>query len=119
MCIASTNWEGDLPGPSIISSPGLVLAEHVAHRAANLAHRAAFLQRLAQDGQQVVGPAGALADLLQPALDQLLVAVGLERVQPLDLLALGLRVDAEDVGHLGIASSTNLLTPTTMSWPIR
>ena len=43
----------------------LVVAEHVAHRPAHLADRAAVLQRLAQHRQHVVGPAGALADLLQ------------------------------------------------------
>ena len=48
-------------------------------------------------GQQVVGPARGLAQLLEPAVGELLVAVGLERLQALDLLALGLRVDAQDV----------------------
>src|SRR4051795_6680466 len=75
----------------------LVLAEDVAHRPTDLAHRARVLQRLADVGHEVVGAAGDLAQLLQAPVGQRLVAIGLERLQPLDLGALGLGIDAEDV----------------------
>src|SRR5215212_2127296 len=78
----------------------LVSAEHVAHRAADLAHRGAVLQRLADRRQQVAVAACRLSQLLEPGVDELLVAVRLERLQPLDLLALGLGVDAQQVRHL-------------------
>ena len=42
-------------------------------------------------------PAATCAQLLEPLVHALLVAVGLELLQPLDLLALGLRVDAQDL----------------------
>src|SRR3954454_378228 len=75
----------------------LVLAEDVAHRPTDLAHRARVLQRLADAGHEVVGAAGDLAQLLQAPVGQRLVAIGLERLQPLDLGAFGLGIDTEDV----------------------
>ena len=52
------------------------------------------------DGSRLSVPRAAVAQLLEAPLDELLVAVGLERRQALDLLALGLRVDAQQVGDL-------------------
>src|SRR5215208_6276112 len=43
----------------------LVLAEDVTHRPAHLAHRARVLQRLADVGDEVVGAARGLAQLLE------------------------------------------------------
>ena len=65
-----------------------VVAEHVAHRAADLAERAAVLERASQDREHVVGSAGAIANLVQAPRHQLGVAIGLERRQPCDLLML-------------------------------
>ena len=82
---------------------GLVLAEDVAHRAADLADRARGPCSAARiGGQQVLVAAGGLAQLLEALVDQLLVAVRLERLQALDLRALGLGVDAQDVLDLGV-----------------
>ena len=47
-------------------------------------------------------PVGRLAQLVQPAVDQLLVAVGLERLQALDLAALGRGIDAQRVLDLDV-----------------
>ena len=52
------------------------------------------------NGTRLSLPRAALAQLLEALLDERLVAVGLERRQPLDLLALGLGVDAQQVGDL-------------------
>src|SRR5205085_6334828 len=79
----------------------LVLAVHVLHRAAHLSHRAPVLQGLSQDGQQVVGAARCVSDLREPGLHDGGVAVGLERLQSLELLALGLWIDSENVWNLG------------------
>src|ERR1700722_350411 len=65
-----------------------VLAEYVLHRAAHLAKRGTVLQRLADGGQQVIGAPCSLAQLIQALVHELLVAVGLERLQPSDLFAL-------------------------------
>src|SRR6185312_4502357 len=78
----------------------LISAEHVAHRAADLAHRRAVLERLADRRQQVLAAARGGAQLLEAAVHEHLIAVRLERLQAVDLLALGLRVDAQQVGHL-------------------
>jgi hypothetical protein len=51
--------------------------------------------------EQVGGPARALAHLLEAARDEVLIAIGLERLQPRNLLALRLGVDAKDVLDLG------------------
>src|SRR5437763_563004 len=64
------------------------------------AARAAVPQPLAQRRQQSPAPAGALDDLLEPPLHQRLVAVGIECLQPLELGAFGLGIDAQDVLHL-------------------
>src|SRR5215212_6456221 len=95
------------PSPSRPAAPralrlGLVLAEDVPHRAADLPDRARVLERLADRRQEVLVTAGGAAQLLQPLVGELLVAALLERLQPLDLLALGLRVDAQDVLDLGV-----------------
>src|SRR3954454_17760753 len=74
-----------------------VLAEDVLHRAADLAHRGAVAQGVLDEGQEVLGALGRVAQLFQASLDLLLVAVGLEPLEPLDLLVFGLGVDAQDV----------------------
>src|SRR4051794_12844600 len=84
------------------SVAGLVLAEDVAHRAAGLAERGPVAQGVVQDGQQVVAPLRRVADLLQTLVDELLVALGLERLQALDLRVLGGRVDAQGLGDLRV-----------------
>src|SRR5213595_1197136 len=104
--------------PSAVLITRLVLPEHVAHRPADLAHRSPVVQRVVDERQEVVLALGRVAQLLQPPLDQLGVAVGLERLQPLDLVALGLRIHAQRLGH-PTSSVTYLLTPTTMSCPWR
>src|ERR1700722_14504714 len=78
----------------------LVLPEHVAHRAARLTHRAAILERLPQDRQQVVAPPRALADLLEAPLHEWEVAIGLESLQAVHLMTLGGGIDTQGVGHL-------------------
>src|SRR5258707_15318610 len=52
-----------------------VLAEDVLHRGADLADRAAVLQRLADRRQEVVRAARDVAQLLQAQRDELLVAL--------------------------------------------
>src|SRR4051795_9959008 len=79
-----------------------VLPEDVLHRAAHLAERAAVLEGLADRREQVPASARGLAQLLQALRDELLVAAGLESRQTLELLALGLRVDAQQVRHLHV-----------------
>ena len=60
-------------------------------------------------------PFGGLAQLLEPLVHGVLVAVGLERLQPLDLLALGLGVHAQDldvvhlVGHVLVHAHHDVL----------
>src|SRR5512132_1555864 len=89
--------------PPIASSDRrLIGAEDVLHGAAHLAHRAAIAQGGLDRRQQAAGAARDLAQLLQPALDEIVVAVGLERLQARHLLALGLGVDAQQVGHLDV-----------------
>src|SRR5215213_4311801 len=56
----------------------LVSAEDIAHRAADLAHRGAVLERLSDRRKQVVAAAGGVAQLLEARVDELLVAVRLE-----------------------------------------
>src|SRR5271166_1036630 len=85
-----------------ISERRRVLPEHVLHRAADLAQRAAVLERRADRRQQVLAAASALAQLLQALLDDDLVALGLERRQALQLQALGLGIDPQQVGHLDV-----------------
>ena len=53
-------------------------------------------------GSRLSRAARGLAQLLQALLDELLVAVGLERLQALELLALGLGVDAQEVRDLDV-----------------
>ena len=60
----------------------------------------AVLQGLADHGHEVLGAARGGAELLQALLDQRAVARGLEGGQALELLALGLGVDAQQVRHL-------------------
>src|SRR5438445_1996284 len=73
-----------------------VLAEHVAHRPAHLAERAAVLQCRADRQEEVARTARHLAQLLQVLLDERLVAVGLEGAQAFHLQPLGLGVDAQE-----------------------
>src|SRR5437762_1727963 len=77
-------------------------SDHVPHRPAHLAHRAAVAQRVMDERQQVVFFPGRVAQPGQPPLDQLVVAVGLEGLEPFDLIALGLRIDAQRLGHLDV-----------------
>src|SRR5581483_9670295 len=84
-------------GSGIALQRRLIVAEHVAHRAAHLAHRGAVLQRLPDPRQQVLGAAGGLAQLLEPRLHELLVAACLELLQARDLGVLAGLVDLEDV----------------------
>src|SRR5436853_5399000 len=79
-----------------------VLAEDVAHRAADLTERAAVLQCRSDRREQVGRAARGLAQLLEALLDERLVAVDLERAQALDLQALGLGIDAKQVGDLRV-----------------
>src|ERR1700691_4320454 len=86
-----------LPGDAAVAMGGRserrrVLAEDVLHRAAGLAERAAILQGLADRGQQVLAAARHLAQLLQAALHERLVAVGLEGGEARELFALGLGI---------------------------
>src|SRR5918995_4071563 len=85
-----------------LSGGRLVLAEDVAHRAADLAHRAGVLQRLPDREEQVLVPATRGSQLLEPPLGQSLMAATLERLPALDLLALRLRVDAQDLLDLDV-----------------
>src|SRR5205807_269797 len=80
-------------------------------RAAHLAQRGAGLQSLPQHRQQVAGPRSRLADLFEAAVDERLITVRLERLQPLDLLALRLGIDAQDVGNLDLAVLDELVHP--------
>ena len=76
----------------------LVLAEDVAHRVADLADRGAVAQRVLDRVEQVAVAARDLAQRLEARSSTSFgVAVGLERGQALELAALGLRVDAQDV----------------------
>ena len=53
-------------------------------------------------GQQVVRALGGAPQLLEALVGELLVAVGLERLQALELVALGLGVDAQDLLDLDV-----------------
>src|SRR3954447_1885759 len=75
----------------------LVLAELLAHDAAHLADRGVRLQGRADRLEQVAAAVGDRAQLFEPGLQLVVVAVLLEGRQPLDLLGLGFRVDAKDV----------------------
>src|SRR4051794_16498860 len=75
----------------------LVLAEFVAHDAADLADRGVRLERGADRLEQVARPARRLAKIVEPPPELVLVAVLLERLQALDLLLFGLRVYPEDL----------------------
>src|SRR3954468_16540087 len=79
-----------------------VLAELVAHHAADLAERGAGLERGAQRLEQIALAAADLAQLLEPAADRVLIAVRLELLQPRHLLVLGLGVDAQDLDVLHV-----------------
>src|ERR1700722_16926354 len=102
MCSAMTNSKNATAGGTArpYSERRRVRAEHVLHRRAHLADRAAVLQRLADRRQQVLRAASRLAQLLKATLDEREVALGLEPREPIELFALGLRVDAEQIGHL-------------------
>src|SRR6187549_4188955 len=77
--------------------PAAVLAEDVAHRAADLADRGAGGERGADRVQQVALAAGDVAQLVEALLDAGLIAGFLEGPQAGELSPLGLGVDAEDV----------------------
>src|SRR5829696_5919578 len=92
-----------------------VLAELVAHHAADLAQAGALLERSAHRDEQVLAAAACGAQLLEPGSHRLLVAVGLERLEALELLALGLRVHTQDlhlvdrVGHVLVHPDDDVL----------
>src|SRR5829696_5592488 len=75
----------------------VVLAEHLAHDAADLADRGLLGQGVADRVEQVPVGLGGLAELAELGLQLLVVAVRLELLQPVDLLLLRLRVDAQDL----------------------
>src|SRR5258708_36789725 len=77
-------------------------AEDVLHGPAHLSERCGVLRRLADRGQQVLAAAGRLPQLLETSRHESLVAVGLELLQATNLLALGLRVDAEQIRNLDV-----------------
>src|SRR5205823_8774116 len=79
-----------------------VAPEHVLHRATHLSQGAAVLERLADGGEQVLAASRYGAQLLEASLDELVVTRRLELPQALDLLALGVGIDAEQVGHLDV-----------------
>src|SRR5215213_10395448 len=103
----STRWGGG-------SSFG-VLAELVAHDAANLAQAGALLERRAHRHEQVLAAAAGGAQLLEAGVHRLVVAVFLEGLEALDLLALGLRVHPQDldlvdrVGHVLVHPDDDVL----------
>src|SRR4029453_13354971 len=74
-----------------------VLAEDVAHRPAGLPDRGAGAQRLLDRRQEVALTLCPLSKLAQPGAESILVAIRLPLRQSLELPALGLRVDGEDV----------------------
>src|SRR6185295_19322860 len=74
-----------------------VLPEFVAHDAADLAEARPHLERGAHRREQVVGARAGAAQVLERPVDGRLVAVRLELLQAVDLLALRLRVDPEDL----------------------
>src|SRR5205807_1816113 len=88
-----TRRMGGTLGPSDL----LVLVELLAHHAACLADRGAVRQRGPDRVEQVAVALRHLAQLVQPPRHGVLVAVGLERGEPLHLVALGIRIDLEDV----------------------
>src|SRR3954452_15520594 len=79
----------------------LVLAEFLAHHAADLAQRRAIAECVLERVEEVALAAADAAQLLQAPADQRLVAVLLEALQASDLLVLGLRIDLENV-HLDL-----------------
>src|ERR687897_877416 len=92
-----------------------VLAELLAHHAADLAERAAVRQRRAHRLEQVARAAAGLAQLGESRLDGVLVAILLEGLEALDLLPLGLRIDPEDldlvdlIGHVLVDAYDDVL----------
>src|SRR6185312_7355405 len=93
----------------------LVFPELVPHDAADLADRGVVLERGADRLEQVAAAACHFAQLLEPPLHGLLVAVVLELPQPVDLIALRLRIDPEDlnvvdrVGHVLVHADHDVL----------
>src|SRR4051794_9680870 len=84
-------------GRTVSLDLGLVLAEDLAQRAADLAHRRPVLEGLADRGQEVVTSLGRLLELAQARAEELWIAVGLEGLQALELVALGRGIDAQDL----------------------
>src|SRR5205823_1157455 len=80
----------------------LVIPELDAQHAADLADRAALGERRAHRHQQVALPAGHLTELVEPLGHCVVVAVLLERLQPLNLLALRLRIHAQRLDRLNV-----------------
>src|SRR5215211_5240905 len=76
-----------------------VLPELLPHHAADLAERAARLERGAHWLEQVDVASAGGSQLLEGARDRRLVAILLERLEPLDLPALGLGIHPQDL-HL-------------------
>src|SRR5215211_1308016 len=94
----------------------LVLAEHVAHRAAGLTDRGAVAQRVLERIEEVAVASGYPPKVLQAALDHLGVPAVLEPLEPLELALLGLRVDLQDldvvnlIGHVLVDADDDVLT---------
>src|ERR1044072_9848781 len=70
--------DGLTPRPRL-STSRCVLPEDVAHRGADLAHRAAVLERDADVLDEVVAAARGVAQRIEAARPELVVAIGLER----------------------------------------
>src|SRR2546426_10839899 len=75
----------------------LVLAECLAHHSAHLTDRGAVSERVLQRVEEIAAALDYLAKVLQPTRDRCAVAIFLEALQPLHLVTLGLRVDAQDL----------------------
>src|SRR6476646_8149849 len=92
-----TRGSGRAGGGRTEGSSLLVLAELLAHDAADLAERGVRLQRGADRVQQVAAALCHLAQLLELRVQLVLVAALLELLEARDLFVLGLRVHAQDV----------------------
>src|SRR5204863_8741088 len=108
------------PAPGLPSRseerPALVLAEHVAHRPARLADRGPVAERVPDRVEQVAVAAGDLAKLVEASVHGHLVAGLLESLQALDLAALRLGIDLQDLdvvdllGHVLVHPNDDVLT---------
>src|SRR5438552_2441708 len=86
----------------------LVLAELLAHHAADLAQRGVVAERVPERIEQVPVAAADLAELLEAPAHKLLVPVLFEALEAGDLVVLGLGIDLEDV-DLDLAAALGVL----------